>query len=662
MMQNPITRQLEFADDEKQIGIYVRRWNTALNSFTSPYFLNAQAYKCLSNGVIVTVFDKFKADEGTELPNYPYQCQNVIDNRNGVNDIALRYYSFNTTTLQGKNDLLSFIDSVGDGYYVGMYSRFNTDPENWSPELRNAFRKFGAIKIPEIKSNYTAWAMVGKKGAALGTANEDTLFNNKFNAATNADTALADQIRFTSNIIGKWFTGNFTTSSIGPSNKWKSLNFQMNSSNIIPSGRYWFDIIGINNKGQETSLVSNINITNYDLSSIDADEYPFIKLKANFIDSTFRRPHQIGFLQVNFVPASDAMLDPSSHFGFYNDKLLQGDSIGIKIMSRNISNTPYDSALVNFSIADESRIIKFSSQFKMKSLLATDSFLIEKKMPTNFLNGLNTLTIKLNADEKVKEQSFINNSISKSFMVLSDKINPYLEVTFDGTRIANEDIVSPSPTIRIVSIDNSVFKLQNDTSTFSLYMRTPQNINYERINLNSPELKFIPAAGNDNKAILEYRPQKLSDGVYGLKVMSKDASGNTSGANEYAIDFMVISKSSISYFYPYPNPCTTNMRFVYTLTGDKIPDDILIRITTISGKVVREVTKHEFGNMRIGNNISDFAWDGTDMYGDRLANGVYLYQVLTKINGVDVERRLNTKVKDENKFFIENMGKIYLMR
>jgi flagellar hook assembly protein FlgD len=104
------------------------------------------------------------------------------------------------------------------------------------------------------------------------------------------------------------------------------------------------------------------------------------------------------------------------------------------------------------------------------------------------------------------------------------------------------------------------------------------------------------------------------------------------------------------------------MRFVYTLTGDKVPDDLLIRISTITGKVVREVSKQEFGTMRIGNNISDFAWDGTDMYGDRLANGVYLYQVLSKINGADIERRLNTKVKDENKFFVENTGKIYLMR
>ena len=32
----------------------------------------------------------------------------------------------------------------------------------------------------------------------------------------------------------------------------------------------------------------------------------------------------------------------------------------------------------------------------------------------------------------------------------------------------------------------------------------------------------------------------------------------------------------------------------------------------------------------IGTHQSDFVWDGTDDYGDRLANGVYLYQVIVR--------------------------------
>ena len=56
--------------------------------------------------------------------------------------------------------------------------------------------------------------------------------------------------------------------------------------------------------------------------------------------------------------------------------------------------------------------------------------------------------------------------------------------------------------------------------------------------------------------------------------------------------------------------------------------------------------------------MSDYSWDGTDNYGDRLANGVYLYQVFTRINGTNIEKR---KTQADN-YFLENVGKIYLMK
>jgi flagellar hook assembly protein FlgD len=103
------------------------------------------------------------------------------------------------------------------------------------------------------------------------------------------------------------------------------------------------------------------------------------------------------------------------------------------------------------------------------------------------------------------------------------------------------------------------------------------------------------------------------------------------------------------------------MRFVFTLTGSKIPDQLLVRIMSIDGRIVKEVRKEEFGNIRIGNNVSEWAWDGTDNFGDKLANGVYFYQVFSKIDNSEIEHR-TAKSKDEDKFFIKNTGKIYLMR
>jgi flagellar hook assembly protein FlgD len=99
-------------------------------------------------------------------------------------------------------------------------------------------------------------------------------------------------------------------------------------------------------------------------------------------------------------------------------------------------------------------------------------------------------------------------------------------------------------------------------------------------------------------------------------------------------------------------------RFVFTLTGSEIPDQIKIQIMTISGKVIREITQDELGPVKIGNNISEYAWDGRDEFGDQLANGVYLYRVIARINGEDLDLRETSG----DEAFKNGIGKLYLLR
>ena len=106
------------------------------------------------------------------------------------------------------------------------------------------------------------------------------------------------------------------------------------------------------------------------------------------------------------------------------------------------------------------------------------------------------------------------------------------------------------------------------------------------------------------------------------------------------------------------NPFSTSTRFVFTLTGSTPPDDVMIQIMTISGRVVREISSAELGPLNIGRNLSEFRWDGTDQFGDRLANGVYLYRVKARLNGLDVELRET----EASQYFQKGYGKMYLLR
>jgi hypothetical protein len=200
-----------------------------------------------------------------------------------------------------------------------------------------------------------------------------------------------------------------------------------------------------------------------------------------------------------------------------------------------------------------------------------------------------------------------------------------------------------------------------DTTTFDVFLTLPSGqesrIPYYQ---NGQEIMFFePASNEQNKARLTYRPQEpLADGSYTLKVMGRDATGNESGNEAYRIEFEVINESTVTHVMNYPNPFTTSTQFVFTLTGSAVPDVFTIQILTVTGKVVREITRQELGDIHIGRNITDYAWDGRDEFGDRLANGVYMYRVIMKINGETVERRNS----GADEYFTKEFGKMYLFR
>jgi hypothetical protein len=260
------------------------------------------------------------------------------------------------------------------------------------------------------------------------------------------------------------------------------------------------------------------------------------------------------------------------------------------------------------------------------------------------------------------EQYHFNNIAQVGFFVGADRINPLLDVTFDGIHILNGDIVSAKPNILIKLKDENQFLALNDTADFKVYLKKPGQTIAQRIFFSFPncsgELCFTSAVLPNNSCIINYTPALPLDGVYELIVQAQDRSANSSGSIDYHITFEIINKPSITEVLNYPNPFSTSTKFVFTLTGSEIPDYLKIQIFTITGKVIREIDKDELGAIHIGRNITEYAWNGKDDFGDQLANGVYLYRVQTQLNGSGLEIR-NTSV---DQYFKKGFGKMYLMR
>jgi hypothetical protein len=548
-------------------------------------------------------------------------------------------------------------DSVADGNYVLMYSWTTWSWQtNANTSLDSLMNYLGNTTWPPPDG--VPFSYVVKKGrtSVLNTA----VYGSSTPDSANLSVLLRSQ----------WYNGHMTSPSIGPAAKWSTLHWATHTIDTISTRDDAFvRIYGLNaSTNTWDTLMYNVPqyYTDSSLASINAAQYPYLKLDEFVQDDSLRTPPQTDKWQIYYDEAPECALNPARQYSFYNNPIAEGDTIKMSMAIDNIGNVPMDSLEVSWYLYDRDRVRHNLLTHKMDSLRVGQTLTANIRVDSTFnLHGNNSLWVEANpyTSNHQQEQFHFNNLAEIKFNMTRDAINPILDVAFDGIHILDGDIVSGKPQIIIQLKDENKFLAMTDTGNFRVSIKSPSENTPSRVYFSqlswSDSLHFKSATLPDNKAQIVYSPMLTEDGVYTLQVEATDASNNLSGKYDYRITFEVINKSTITEVLNYPNPFTTLTHFVFVLTGNEVPDRMRIRIMTVSGKVVREIMKEELGNIHIGRNITEYAWDGRDEYGDRLANGVYLYQVVTDFSsGKDIEHRTS----DADKYFKKGWGKMYLMR
>ncbi len=557
-------------------------------------------------------------------------------------------FYFDLNLAADRDSLIFYLNSIPEGFHVFGHNGRNINLINLPEELYQAFEQIGCTKIRNIPNRHP-YLFFTNKGNAPGTAFELTADPNS------AIPPLEQEIFAERYYNGLFDRGTLITQRIGPAINWDKAFYNFKKQ---PSDSVRLDIIGINNVGTENILISNLPPDSVDISGISASNFPFIRFRVNFIDAVNRTPAKFNFLRVNYTPFPEGTLDPDALFAFKAAKLDEGDSLNIKIAYKNIGTSTTDSLFASYEISTQTGKINAIAK-KFAPLPAGQSIVANVSVDTRNLSGNNVFNFRIEP-KNGKDLIESNNFIPIPFLVQKDIREPILDVAFDGRRIINGELISSKPDILITNTDENKFLLLNDTASIQVWIKKPNQQSFSLISYSAGELIFTPATNtNNNKVSINYRPNFSSDGMYTLRVRAKDASGNSNTQNDYQINFEVVNEAAITNFYPYPNPFSTSTRFVFTVTGSTVPENIKIQIMTISGKVVREIFKDELGQINIGNNITQFAWDGTDQFGDRLANGVYFYRVITK----DSEgNAVNKRQTAADRFVEKEFGKIYIMR
>ncbi|AHM63096.1 hypothetical protein D770_24255 [Flammeovirgaceae bacterium 311] len=556
----------------------------------------------------------------------------------------------------GDNDtynLERFLKEVPEGDWIVLFSIGLVNYTQWPASVKQQVASLGVEEsVLNQLANGEPIAILGKKGGAPGTAVLAMVDKSEGSLPINEQI-----IELNATVSGAAGVGFVESGLIGPATSWQDVAIRVAEDDAD----YWkMKVIGVNANSIETT-VAEITQSGTTPLTVSATEYPYLRLRLEATDTVKLSPPQLKFWRVGFESLPEGVLvvhdSVQRHNTLDEGKLLRP---GFRFVNISEKNYAADSLEVVASLLNVNSRKVQQLNTKIKSPAPGDTARFALPITTSSFLGVSDLSVKVNP-RPMTELTLQNNVLdAKGFLtVRSDSLHPFIDVAFDGSYITNGEIVRPDPLISVIMRDENKFLPKQDTTGIHLYLkRQCENCTFERINLSNPSVRFYPASRQEDYKI-EFTPGPLEDGMYTLQVQAEDASGNKAGTRPYAISFEVISESSLTHFYPYPNPFSTSTRFVFTLTGNEVPDDLKIQIMTVSGKVIREIMKEELGPLRIGHNQSQYAWDGTDEWGDRLANGVYLYRVV--LGGANAAEWKHRATKGD-KAFRQEFGKLYILR
>jgi hypothetical protein len=564
--------------------------------------------------------------------------------------------------LAGMQNMLT--NAVPDGHHVLLYTWRHLDKDGTEANGSSIVSTLESAGLPSFDALQDSVPYICYYRKGDPTSFRDTI------AAS-----LTSELHFSVEVSTAFAQGVITSVDIGPVASWQSLLWDELPITATDSTR--IKVFGV-------PAGTSLSVPLLDLESsldalpglgvlVNADQYPVIRLRADLRDNLPNedaRPAQLQRWHVLYDPEPECAIHPP--LGLFEDLSGHAESqpAAVAVAVQNISAFDMDSLVIEAVVIDEANNRRLVHRRTNPPLPAGAWVLDTVSFSTLGMGGWNTLVIEANPIDSAtnqyhqREQYHFNNIAFWRFEVERDIENPILDITFDGRHILDGDIVSARPEVRITLDDENVVRLLEspaDTAQFKVFLSKPDGTQEQirfRDGAGNEIMRFTPANGSDNIARIDYAPEFPLDGRYQLTVFASDLSGNQSGDEDYKVGFEVINRPTITEVLNYPNPFTTSTRFVFTVTGQQPPTQLRIQIMTVTGKVVREVSMAELGPVYVGRNITEFAWDGTDQFGDRLARGVYLYRVMARLNGADIEVRET----QASQFFTKGFGKMYLLR
>ncbi|WP_333820123.1 C25 family cysteine peptidase [Ohtaekwangia sp.] len=588
------------------------------------YNLYRQGFVCRDNTINLIAFDRKST---VPYMGVPFEWFNRGGRACGRGPWVINSFYYTELITGNGDDITAYVDNVAIGDTVVLFNIGDALSERWPAAAKT---KLGGLGISVAQIDALApgepFVIFGRKGAAPGTAQIFKASGTPLNQ---------QELTVSRTITGRYTSGTMTSKLIGPAQEWKS--FIANPKDVEADDIVTFDVLGVKMNGEETVLLEDI-AGDHDLSSIAATDYPYLKVAFKAADNTSLTAAQLHNWLVLYTPVPEGLLiykGNATQVSLNEGDVWQGNYSFINISDKTFS----DSLSVHYELFNETSRTSQSEIVKIKAPTPGDTTAFQVNFNTLGKTGLNDVTVFVNPH--ISPEQYYDNNImvfSNYLNVSQDKFAPVLDVTIDDRHVVNGDFVSANPYILVrVWDENKRLHKQNlqGMRIFLTYPCADETCTPAEIDLTGETVTWY--AGTDTSDFrLEFRPADLPAGKYTLRVEAADALDNTSGTDPYLVDFVVSDETSVAVSEPYPNPSSSDFYFRVTLGGKYLPEDFKLQLVDVTGKLLQAYSQQDIKDFHTG--INYIKWSGTDLGGNAMPSGVYIYKLQFTLNGNQITR------------------------
>ncbi len=279
------------------------------------------------------------------------------------------------------------------------------------------------------------------------------------------------------------------------------------------------------------------------------------------------------------------------------------------LQTRGNQNNPF-----NYSVRNT---IIYNGQASISNGDFLFEFVVPKNIAYNYANG--KISMYATSDDKKYDANGANIDIvvgGSNPNVTEDTTPPEIDIYMNDTSFKPGDKVNPNPLLLVRLTDENGINISNRGIGQNSIAILDDEL---EINLNE---YYTASIDTYKEGWINYPMNDLAPGRHTIKIKSWDTHNNSA---ESSVEFVVSSDVKIKFYevYNFPNPMTNNTTF--HIAHDRDGEELLIdfEVFNTTGAVVYS---QQYRYTDPGEIISDIEWDGKNLSGAPLRNGVYIYK------------------------------------